>query len=258
MSSDYGEEKTFPPPISFPSESKKRAASHHTYILADFSILTPTKHRTMDYHSRGSKRRWASNNGDDATAASTTASRRRRDAAATSSSSQQRTFGKNDLSEKTTANIDGGDYGYLSSDDEHNTTGGKKKERTARKEQRMGVRSFPRASTATAADDESKTRSNNSASDNMTALPNPAGWTQLVSKRGESTSRPYSTMDDEAECAMSKSSGFTLSSATKKNKTNNPYAHGSKTPARNAINTPSSTARTLRSTNTKAPRSTSH
>jgi hypothetical protein len=115
---------------------------------------------TMDHHSRGSKRRWTSNDGD-ATATSTTTSRRRRDVA-TSSSSQQRIFGKNDLSEKTTANIDGGDYGYLSADDDvpNNTAGGggkKKKERTARKEQRMGVRSFPRATTA--ADDENMKRS---------------------------------------------------------------------------------------------------
>ncbi len=208
----------------------------------------------MDNHSRGSKRRWSSNDGD-GTAASTTASRRRRDAAKSSSSHQQRTFRKNDLSEKTTANIDGGDYGYLSSDDEHANTANrnKKKERTARKEQRMGVRSFRRA------DDESKRRGNNSASDNnndleMTALPNPTGWTQLASKRGESAPRPSLTVDDEADCAMSKSSGFTLSSAAKKN----PYARGSKTPARNAMNTPASTARTLRSTNTKTPRSSKH
>jgi len=190
-------------------------------------------------------------------------SRRWRDVA-TSSSSQQRIFGKNDLSEKTTANIDGGDYGYLSADDDvpNNTAGGggkKKKERTARKEQRMGVRSFPRATTA--ADDENMKRSGRiSERDNtnsgMTTLPNPTGWAQLASKRGESTSRPSSTVDDE--CAISKSSGFTLSSATKENKSNNPYAQGSKTPARNAMNTPASTARTLRSTNTKTPRTTKH
>ena len=158
----------------------------------------------MDYNSRGSKRRWSSNDGDDANDTSATTNRRRRDAAKSSPSRQQRTFSKNDLSEKTTANIDGGDYGYLSSDDEHinNTaTGGKKKERTARKEQRMGVRSFPRASTA-AAEDENKRSSNNSASDNkaMKALPNPTGWTQLASKRGESTPpSPPTAADDEAD-----------------------------------------------------------
>lgn len=211
----------------------------------------------MDYNSRGSKRRWSSNDGDDANDTSATTTRRRRDKAKSSSSRQQRTFSKNDLSEKTTANVDGGDYGYLSSDDEHNNTtatGGKKKERTARKEQRMGVRSFPRASTA-AAEDENKRSSNNSASDNklMSALPNPTGWTQLASKRGESTPpSPPTAADDEAE-------GFTIASmASKKNTANNPYARSSKTPSRNAINTPASTARSLRSTNTKTPRSTKH
>ena len=134
--------------------------------------------------------------------------------------------------------MNGGDYGYLSSDDELNNNvvaGSNKKERTARKEQRMGVRSFPRTRNA---NDENKKRSSMSASDHND-----------LEMRGQSTSRPSSTVDDE--CAISKSSGFTLSSATKKNKTNNPYVHSSKMPARNAMSTPASTAaRTLRSTRT--------
>ena len=246
----------FPPRWTFKKANNEQA-------VGALTRSNSTKNTTMDYHSRGSKRRW-SIDGDDTAATSATTSRRRRDPAKSSSSSQQqqRTFRKNDLSEKTTANIDGGDYGYLSSDDDHNNnaTGGKKKERTARKEQRMGVRSFPRASTA--ADDESKRRSTNSASDNidleMRALPNPTGWIQLASKRGESTPPSPPTADDEAECAMSKSSGSTLASAPTKNTTNNPYARISKTPSRNTMNTPASTARTFRSTNAKTPRSTNH
>ena len=175
----------------------------------------------MDQQSRGSKRAWPSNkdNDDNAAAAARTKTRRRRDAAATKSSSSSRTR-KNDLSEKTTANIEGGDYGYLSSDDEAHpnaTASGKNKVLVARKEQRMGVRSFTR----TNADNKHGSNEGNGA---MTALPNPAGWTQLVSRQGGATTSVRPSSD---ECDIS----LTAEPTTNK-KTNNPYAQ--KTPARNA------------------------
>ena len=203
----------------------------------------------MDQHSRGSKRAWSSNKDDDNNAAAArTKTRRRRDAAATKSSSSSRTR-KNDLSEKTTANIEGGDYGYLSSDDEAHpnaTANGKRKVLVARKEQRMGVRSFTR----TNADNRHGSNEGNGA---MTALPNPAGWTQLVLRQGGATTsvRPSS---DECDISLS-------AEPTTNKKTNNPYAQ--KTPARNAMNfsapTPASNdVRSLLSTNNKASRTSRH
>ena len=200
----------------------------------------------MSYQSRGSKRRWASADDGDGNAPSADTTTRRRRYAAAMSSSQWSAFHKNDLSQKTTANADGRDYGYLSSDDEQNgstNAGGKEKERMSRKEQRS-VRSFPRV-------DETLKRSTSSASAcdslEINSIPNPTGWTQLAPKRRgeESTSSQFFAEEGENGCVMSTAS----EAATNKNKTNNPYAQSR--PSRNATRTPLSVARTLRSTKTR-------
>ena len=213
----------------------------------------------MDNHSRGSKRRLATNDVGDRDAPS-------------SSPPQRRGGFKNDLSEKTTANIDGEDYGYLSSDDDNQSNnannaaavadGKKKKERMARKEQRMGLRSFHlrpadnniRSNTNADEDENNKRGSSNSANGGeLRALPNPTGWTQLVTSRQSST---MAFMEDD--CAVSMSTA----TKTKTRTNNNPYAQ-SKTPVRNVINlhapTPaSSNARSLRSANKRASRTSKH
>jgi len=162
-----------------------------------------------------------------------------------------------DLSEKLQGNEDG--YGYPSSDSDNdydtntnnNLIGNKKKIKSsqARKEQRLGMRSFR-------TDNTNNNQQQND--DNATALL-PTQWTQLSSKKNSSTTNNNNMMGTKTPhrpaTNLSKSSGFTLSSAPRgvnnnnNRQKNNPYT---KTPATNrSINTSSlsipSTSRTSRS-----------
>jgi len=161
-----------------------------------------------------------------------------------------------DLSEKLQGNEDG--YGYPSSDSDNdydtntnNNIIGKKKKKSsqARKEQRLGMRSFR-------TDNTNNNQQQND--DNATALL-PTQWTQLSSKKNSSTTNNNmmgTKTPHRPASNLSKSSGFTLSSAPRggpnnnnNRQKNNPYT---KTPATNrSINTSSlsipSTSRTSRS-----------
>lgn len=164
--------------------------------------------------------------------------------------------GGKDLAEKTSGRDDG--YGYPSSDEE-TAIKTKSQQRRARKEQRMGMRSFRTA-------ESSKNYDNDEEGTQMKAaygscLPTPRGWTQLSKKDAISsrvkTPRPHTD--------ASKSSGFTLSSAPRANANqnkNNPYAHKlsamtNKTPAAKSPSA-SSAPSTMRTSRTTKPRTTHH
>ena len=179
-------------------------------------------------------------------------------------------------------------YGYPSSDSDDDTVGtnrsssGKAKsqqQRRARKEQQMGVRSFRTAKESSKGNADDDDDESNNGQKESASLPTPKGWAQLSQTNNAAISSRVKTPRPPTD--VSKSSGFTLSSAPRKNNgsannknaassknNNNPYASKMpmKTPAAkgNTTNTnaytssstdPSAT-RTSRSTN--KPRSTHH
>ena len=186
------------------------------------------------------------------------------------------TNNKMDLVEKTQGeNDDGYYYGYpsSSSDDDddclkNNSGGGGKKKKTkslARKEQRLGLRSFRTTDTENNNDDNDDVDGN--AKKNDAVLPTPRGWAHLTKKDNDNKNNKLlgSRINTPRHRPPTESSGFTLSSAppranNQKSSTytnNNPYANNnnnkssSKTPAaaRRSSSSIPSTTRTSRSNN---------
>ena len=188
------------------------------------------------------------------------------------------TNNKMDLVEKTQGeNDDGYYYGYPSSSDDdddadhlkNNSGGGGKKKKTkslARKEQRLGLRSFRTTDTENNNDDNDDVDGN--AKKNDAVLPTPRGWAHLTKKDNDNKNNKLlgSRINTPRHRPPTESSGFTLSSAppranNQKSSTtytnNNPYANNnnnkssSKTPAaaRRSSSSIPSTTRTSRSNN---------
>ncbi|KAL7533091.1 hypothetical protein ACHAXR_005033, partial [Thalassiosira sp. AJA248-18] len=172
-----------------------------------------------------------------------------------------------DLAAKTKGRGDDG-YGYPSSDSDDDATASRlnrssstnkvasPQQHRARKEQRMGVRSFRTA--ADNGNDESK--DGGGGKKTVAALPTPRGWTQL-SKRDSAVTARAKTPRPPTD--VSKSSGFTLSSAPRTNNrsSNNPYNNKlsmTKTPAAKSSSTSSSVPSTMKTSRTTKPRTTHH